>query len=88
MASLRVTVVEAKDLPVKLNNSYVTVKLLKKAFKTKVCKNSINPQWNETFTFEITNLRNRTLEIYIENKGVLKPTPIGHIYVCIFQWFC
>lgn len=81
MTTLRVTVKEA-SLPVKGTvSAFVTVKLQNYIFKTQICKNSNNPTWNETFSFDIPNPQNKTLEVNVENKGLLKPTPIGHVYV-------
>lgn len=62
--SLSVTVLQAEDLPALdmggTSDPYVKVYLLpdkKKKFETKVHRKTLNPVFNETFVFKVSNLR-------------------------------
>lgn len=51
---------------------YVKVSLRtdpKQKFKTKVIKNSSNPEWNETFFFDVRNLSEEAIFVTLKSKG-------------------
>ncbi|KAK0198528.1 C2 domain-containing protein [Armillaria mellea] len=49
--TLRVTVLDAKDLPSTDNKPYATIRLGDKEFKTKHAGKTATPEWDETFVF-------------------------------------
>jgi len=49
--TLKVTVLDAKDLPVSDAKAYVTIRVGDKEHKTKHAHKTATPEWNETFTF-------------------------------------
>lgn len=66
--SLAVTVIKAEDLPALdmggTSDPYVKVYLLpdkKKKFETKVHRKTLNPEFNETFTFKVNGYLKNTL---------------------------
>ena len=73
-AQLHVRIIKASDLPPKdvsgNSDPYVKVQLLpdtKTKYQTKVVKKCLNPTFNESFTFEVTNeqLPNRMLQLTV-----------------------
>lgn len=74
--SLAVTVIKAEELPALdmggTSDPYVKVYLLpdkKKKFETKVHRKTLNPEFNETFTFKVCKLSIKYL-VTLENSSI------------------
>ncbi|KAK7332468.1 hypothetical protein VNO80_29220 [Phaseolus coccineus] len=70
---LVVRVIEAKNLPPTdpngLSDPYVRLQLGKQRFRTKVIKKSLNPKWNEEFSFRVDDLNEElVLSVMDEDK--------------------
>lgn len=78
---LTVTIFEAKDLKDKdligKNDAYIELTLGENKQRTSEIKNSNDPVWNETFTFNLTGTRDHKLYLDVLDKDVVGSDKIG-----------
>ena len=86
MPILEISVCEAHNLTDKehvgKSDPYVVVKCEGKKEKTKHIKNELNPHWDETFRFEVKDLRGN-VELELWDHNLLKDDDMGHCLIPI-----
>eukprot|EP00123_Amoebidium_parasiticum_P021357 comp65939_c0_seq1/m.48006 comp65939_c0_seq1/g.48006 ORF comp65939_c0_seq1/g.48006 comp65939_c0_seq1/m.48006 type:complete len:284 (-) comp65939_c0_seq1:8-859(-) len=90
-ATVKVRVVEARDLPVmdqrtELTDAYVEVKIKDKAHETSIAKKTLNPVWNTDFRFHLedTGLQDEVLEIKVyDYDKISSDDAIGKVYISL-----
>ncbi|KDR84854.1 hypothetical protein GALMADRAFT_107257 [Galerina marginata CBS 339.88] len=83
--ALRVTVLDAKDLPVHDAKPYVTLRLGDKEFKTKHTSKTDTPEWNESFIFAASALTPKLFISLHDHKTIGKDKDIGDVDVDIWR---
>ncbi|KAI4298841.1 hypothetical protein L6164_032357 [Bauhinia variegata] len=88
---LLVYVIEAKNLPPMdsngLSDLYVRLQLGKQRFKTKVIKNSSNPQWDEEFSFGVDDLNEELVVSVMDEDKYFNDDFVGQVKVPISTVF-
>ncbi|KAI4296073.1 hypothetical protein L6164_036062 [Bauhinia variegata] len=84
---LSVRVIEAKNLPPTdsngLGDPYVRLQLGKQRFKTKVIKKSLNPQWDEEFSFRVDDLNEELVVSVMDEDRYFNDDFMGQLKVPI-----
>ena len=87
--TIEMTVVKGVNLVSKdrggTSDPFVEARLGEKKFKTNVCNKTLNPTWNETFTFEVARgelMPLLTLVVYDEDKGFFMGTSAEYMGSC------
>ncbi|GAB1225829.1 hypothetical protein ENUP19_0263G0049 [Entamoeba nuttalli] len=66
------------------SDGYVKVKVGKKKEKTKIAKPSLNPDWNETFNFQVSPKEEIQFKLY-DHDRIGKDDKIGKVKYCVPQ---
>ncbi|XP_047182304.1 C2 and GRAM domain-containing protein At1g03370 isoform X1 [Vigna umbellata] len=84
---LVVRVIEAKNLPPTdpngLSDPYVRLQLGKHRFRTKVIKKSLNPKWNEEFSFRVDDLNEELVISVMDEDKFFNDDFVGQLKVPI-----
>ncbi|CAJ1962757.1 unnamed protein product [Sphenostylis stenocarpa] len=84
---LVVRVIEAKNLPPTdpngLSDPYVRLQLGKHRFRTKVIKKSLNPKWNEEFSFRVDDLNEELVISVMDEDKFFNDDFVGQLRVPI-----
>lgn len=84
---LVVRVIEAKNLPPTdpngLSDPYVRLQLGKQKFRTKVIKKSLNPKWDEEFSFRVDDLNEELVISVMDEDKFLIDDFVGQLKVPI-----
>ncbi|RDX72852.1 C2 and GRAM domain-containing protein, partial [Mucuna pruriens] len=84
---LVVRVIEAKNLPPTdpngLSDPYVRLQLGKHRFRTKVIKKSLNPKWNEEFSFKVDDLNEELVISVMDEDKFFNDDFVGQLKVPI-----
>jgi Ca2+-dependent lipid-binding protein len=88
MASVTVTIIEAKDIIVadylSLSDPFVSVKFNTKERLTQVKNNTCNPVWNEEFTFKVRDPLSDTIVLSVfDHDDVGAHDRLGHIVLSL-----
>ncbi|KAG5495782.1 hypothetical protein JIQ42_02642 [Leishmania sp. Namibia] len=82
MGKIEVTVCAARNLHsqqlVDLPDPFVRVGLGEKKYKTRVAKNSLNPEWNETFRFEVADEMSAQVRLEVWSKCTYSDDLMGY----------
>lgn len=88
---LVVRVIEAKNLPPTdpngLSDPYVKLQLGKQRFKTKVIKKSLNPKWNEEFSFRVEDLNEELVFCVMDEDKYFNDDFVGQVKVPVSMVF-
>lgn len=88
--TIKIRVVEARDLPVmdrssKLTDAYVDIEFASFEARTQICKKTLNPKWDEEFRFDVADdsvLQSHPIEFKVMDHDVYtSDTSIGIVYV-------
>ncbi|KAL5574839.1 hypothetical protein UlMin_016538 [Ulmus minor] len=88
---LSVRVLEARNLPAMdlngLSDPYVKLQLGKQRSKTKVVKKSLNPSWEEEFSFRVDDLKEELLVSVLDEDKYFQDDFVGQVKVPVSRVF-